>query len=301
VVQQISSVGISPRTDGEEPIYAPTAADIHAALEQVLGSHAFRAADSQRAFLRFVAEEAIAGRSKKIKEYSIAIEALGRGTDFDPRLDPIVRTQARKLRARLALYYETEGNSDAIRIALRKGSYVPVFQCAEDATTSPDESLVSREDGVILALCAAAFQALRHREQQLAARDGRASLAVFPLVAASGEPGERILGDSLFGALIESLSCVPDLQIVRGTPGVTPEKSAVREIGRTLHVRSVLTGTLSKAGNRITVRVQLRNAGDGACLWSGSYEGDACDAQRLEREIAGEVIDVLHPGTSTKR
>jgi TolB-like protein len=300
-VEQISSAGISPRIAGEEPTCAPTAAEIQAALKQVLGSHAFRVADSQRAFLRFVAREEMAGRGKEIKEYSIAIEAFGRGTEFDPRLDPIVRTQARKLRARLALYYKTEGSGDAVRITLRKGSYVPVFHRAEAFASSPDENQTSREDGVILALCAAAFQALRHREQQIAARDGRASLAVFPLVAASGEPGERILGDSLFGALIESLSCVPDLQIVRGTPGVTPEKSAVREIGRTLHVRSVLTGTLSKAGNRITVRVQLRNAGDGACLWSGSYEGDACDAQRLEREIAGEVIDVLHPGTSTKR
>ena len=69
----------------------------------------------------------MAGRSEKLKEYSIGVEVFDRETSFDPRTDPIVRVQARRLRARLTRYYEEEGRHEEIRIELPKGSYAPVF------------------------------------------------------------------------------------------------------------------------------------------------------------------------------
>ena len=72
-----------------------------------------------------------------LKEYVIATEALGREGSFDPRLDPIVRTEARKLRARLAKYYQTEGSSDPLRVEFPKGSYVPFFMRCRHSGSGP--------------------------------------------------------------------------------------------------------------------------------------------------------------------
>lgn len=100
---------------------------IAAELERLLASRTFRAAQAQKKFLAYIVEQVLVGQADLLKEYVIATDALGRDVSFDPRLDPIVRTEARKLRARLAKYYEAEGANNPVRIELRKGSYVPLF------------------------------------------------------------------------------------------------------------------------------------------------------------------------------
>ncbi|HMF76085.1 MAG TPA: hypothetical protein VK604_10525 [Bryobacteraceae bacterium] len=70
--------------------------EIREELQRVLGSHTFRFAHGQQTFLKYTVQEVLAARGYLIKEYLIGTEALGRGEAFDPRLDPIVRTQARK-------------------------------------------------------------------------------------------------------------------------------------------------------------------------------------------------------------
>lgn len=111
--------------------------EIRGELEKILSSRTFRAAQGQRRFLAYTVEKAVSGYGHLIKEYVIGTEAFGREESFDPRLDPIVRTEARKLRARLAKYYQTEGKNDSVRIELRKGSYVPVFHEAVDTCSIP--------------------------------------------------------------------------------------------------------------------------------------------------------------------
>src|SRR5215471_10545815 len=97
-------------------------------LSQVLTSASFANVDRLKRFLRFVVEEALAGRGENIKEYSIGVDVFDREGSFDPRTDPIVRVEARRVRARLARYYEEEGRYDEFRIELPKGGYTPQFQ-----------------------------------------------------------------------------------------------------------------------------------------------------------------------------
>jgi TolB-like protein len=107
-------------------------------LARILASRTFRAAQGQRKFLAYTVEKVIAKDANLIKEYVIGTEAFGRDPSFDPRLDSIVRTEARKLRARLAKYYETEGREQRLRVGFRKGSYVPFFhEVAEVAHDVP--------------------------------------------------------------------------------------------------------------------------------------------------------------------
>jgi Tol biopolymer transport system component len=79
-------------------------------------------------FLRFLSERHLEGHDNQLKESVIAVEVFGRKTDHDPSQDSIVRTEAGRLRARLAEYYLGEGQDDGIVIELPKGGYIPVFR-----------------------------------------------------------------------------------------------------------------------------------------------------------------------------
>src|ERR1700682_1431993 len=104
------------------------AADIKSELEQILRSRAFIQSHRIRRFLQFVVEESLLGQPHRLKEYLIGLEVFDRREAFDPRVDSIVRVEARRLRNKLEEYYRTEGQEDPVRVLLRKGSYVPIFE-----------------------------------------------------------------------------------------------------------------------------------------------------------------------------
>jgi serine/threonine-protein kinase len=78
-------------------------------------------------FLRFAVEKVLSGRTSELKEYAIGVEVFDRRPDYDPRLDPVVRVEARRLRAKLSEYYDRHAGPGELRIRLPKGSYVPEF------------------------------------------------------------------------------------------------------------------------------------------------------------------------------
>src|SRR5215475_10400224 len=105
-------------------------------LNRILASRAFRQADRLKRFLTYIVEETIAGRGERLKEFAVGMEVFGKDDSFDPRNDPIVRVQARRLRAQLALYYREEGQEDELVIELPKGGYAPVFRSAKETSVS---------------------------------------------------------------------------------------------------------------------------------------------------------------------
>lgn len=94
-------------------------------LDAVLDSGIFTVSSNAARLLRFVCERHFSGHP--ITEYDIAIHALGRRSDFDAQKDSIVRVEAHRLRKRLQEYYETEGASHPVKIALCRGQYAPRF------------------------------------------------------------------------------------------------------------------------------------------------------------------------------
>lgn len=126
---------------GLEPLDGEPAADIRAGLARILASDAFRAAPQLSAFLAFIVERAVAGRGAELKGYTIAVEAFGRSTDFDPQSDPIVRVEAGRLRRALAQYYAGDGIADPVRITIPVGAYVPAFERVEVVPARQSSSL----------------------------------------------------------------------------------------------------------------------------------------------------------------
>jgi tetratricopeptide (TPR) repeat protein len=111
--------------------------EVSAALGRILATPAFVRSARLAQFLRFAVEQRLSGRTDPLKEIEVGIEVFGRGPDFDPRVDPIVRVQARLLRFKLHEYYETVGKTDPIRIDLPKGSYLPAFSGEVSAPPLP--------------------------------------------------------------------------------------------------------------------------------------------------------------------
>ena len=101
--------------------------EVNAALGRILATPAFVRSPRLAQFLRFAVEQRLSGRTDAPKEIEVGVQVFGRGTDFDPRMDPVVRVQARLLRFKLHEYYETVGQDDPVRIDLPKGSYLPEF------------------------------------------------------------------------------------------------------------------------------------------------------------------------------
>ena len=77
---------------------------IQAQLERILNSSTFREAGRLKRFLQFIVEEALGGRADQLKEYVVGVQVFDKKDSFDPRTDPIVRVQARRLRAMLERY-----------------------------------------------------------------------------------------------------------------------------------------------------------------------------------------------------
>src|SRR2546430_2271745 len=96
-------------------------------LEAVLASGIFHRAPNLAQLLTYVCAKYFEGAAEQIKEYNIAVDALGRPADFDQKRDSIVRVEAHRLRKRLREYYDTEGADHALRIDIPPGQYAPRF------------------------------------------------------------------------------------------------------------------------------------------------------------------------------
>jgi hypothetical protein len=103
----------------------------------VLASESFARSEQLRAFLSFVCEMEIAGRTAELTEYLIGVNALGRPPDYSPLGDSSVRTRAYELRQRLNRFYSVENPDASVRIELPKGSYAPDFHVRTAAPTPP--------------------------------------------------------------------------------------------------------------------------------------------------------------------
>jgi TolB-like protein len=138
-----------------------------AQVEAICASRGFARSENMKRLLRFLAAEAMAGRSSALTATAIARSALGRGPNFDPRIDPVVRVEAARLRRLLADYAANEGREDPFVVSLPAGAYLLVRQPRElgavtgsvgvepaqpEARIEPDASPLARQRGRFLGL-----------------------------------------------------------------------------------------------------------------------------------------------------
>jgi len=246
-------------------------ADLHRSvverqLERVLASGSFRKCVQLSRFLRFTVDEALAGGNGASKETSIAVEIFGRRPDYDPGADPVVRVEARRLRHKLAEYYEREGREDPVRIEMPKGGYLPVFEIQDKLP-------------------------LGHA--------GPRSIAVLPFADRSPERALEGLSDGLTARLIAKLAACDGLRVVSSTSVFQFKNCArdARKIGEELNAGLILEGNLRHAGERFRCDTQMVSSADGLHLWAGSFDSGAGDAFAVEDEFADLIARGVREAT----
>jgi serine/threonine-protein kinase len=245
---------------------------IRTQLERILGSDGFARSERMSRFLRFIVEETLAGRGGELKEYCLGVEVFDRRDSFDPRTDPVVRGEARRLRFKLKEYYEGEGRSDGVRLTLPKGSYVPQFSFS---------SLHS--------------EARLDRFVEPPAASRKKGIAVLPFVNLSPDRDNEYFSDGLTEEIINALTKLPGLCVVARTSvfQLKGKTYDVRKLKERLNVDTVMEGSVRRAGERLRIAVQLVNAGDGYHLWSETYEREMSDIFAIQEEIARSIVTTL--------
>ena len=111
--------------------------DVNASLERILTSEQFVKSPQLSRFLRFCVDQSLEGRQEYLKEQVLGTEVFRRASPFDPRLDPIVRVEARRLRSKLDEYYAGPGRMDSLMISFQRGDYVPRFMYVQATAERP--------------------------------------------------------------------------------------------------------------------------------------------------------------------
>ncbi len=156
---------------------------------------------------------------------------------------------------------------------------------------------------LILALAALVYLPGRHASQVAAGSvlpdpaEGSAvsSIAVLPFADMSAERDQEYFADGMAEEIINALTQVEGLRVVARTSAFAFKSSDtdVREIGRTLGVRTVLEGSVRKSGNRVRVTAQLISAENGYHLWSQTYEREVSDIFAIQDEISRAIASAL--------
>jgi len=113
--------------------------DIKLQLARILSSDLFGKSPQLSRFLRHCVEQTLIGRQDNLKEQLLGTDVFRRNP-FDPRLDPIVRVEARRLRAKLDDYYASHGATDPIIISFQRGDYIPRFIHVDPSADKPVKS-----------------------------------------------------------------------------------------------------------------------------------------------------------------
>jgi len=121
------------------------------------------------------------------------------------------------------------------------------------------------------------------------------SIAVLPLVNTSGDPNNDYLSDGISEGVMHSLSQLPQLRVMARTSSFHYRGADVdpQKVGRDLHVRAVLTGTLAKHGDVLSIEAELVDAKNGAELWGEKFDRQVSGVSTIEEQIANDISDGL--------
>ncbi|MGK2962293.1 MAG: protein kinase domain-containing protein [Gemmatimonadaceae bacterium] len=132
-------------------------------------------------------------------------------------------------------------------------------------------------------------------DPSIPAADARQSIAVLPFANMSTDPENEFFADGIAEEIINALTKVRALDVVSRSSAFSFKKRTedVTEIGRKLNVRTVLEGSVRKAGNRLRVTAQLIDVATRYHLWSERYDRELADVFAIQDEIATNIVNAL--------
>jgi adenylate cyclase len=122
-----------------------------------------------------------------------------------------------------------------------------------------------------------------------------ASIAILPFTNMSGDPEQEYFSDGITEDIITDLSKIAGLTVIARNSSFTYKGRAVdvRAVGRELGVRSVLEGSIRRAGNRVRITAQLIDATSGGHLWADRYDRDLTDIFEVQDDVTQRIVAAL--------
>jgi TolB-like protein len=277
----------------------PTSAMVRAELERVLASDGFVNSERLSRFLCFTVEKTLAAEADQLKEYLLGVEVFDRGAAFDPRMDPIVRVEARRLRAKLDEYNAGAGHESEVRIVCRKGSYVPTFEASAPELV-PAVRRPMRRAAWWLAAVGLALGVGYWAWSRTGGHADALSIAVLPMDAIAADRGGSDLADGVAEALSVELARDPAWRVVawsnvlryRQEHGHAPARP-LQEVARDLNAEMIVALSVEGRDGRARVTALLLDPKSSYKGWSRSYERSTVDGLAMERELAQVIAEEL--------
>jgi TolB-like protein len=269
-------------------------------LDKILSSERFVNANRISNLLRYVVEEALAGRRDRIKAFSIAQDVFGRDVNFDQQRDPIVRVEASRLRKCLVDYYESPGLDSTFLIDIPKGGYAPTFtkhKAPENSArrwTPRPLALV----GLAVLMCLLVFWSgwrLINSSSPQEVGSPSAFLAVLPLTYSVDDVRAGHLADSFVDSTITLLARLPDLSVMAHASMMEfdQERVSIRLLKEEFGVTHVLRGSIETLQDGLRVRIQLVDTETSETVWSESLDGSLSNVWELQDELAINLLNAL--------
>jgi TolB-like protein len=269
--------------------------DVLEQLARLLSSSGFTRNERMSRFLRFLVERHLQGRDDEIKESVIAVEVFNRKPDYDPKQDSIVRTEAGRLRARLAEYYAGEGRAEPIIIELPKGAYIPTFRRGQPDPEVRPTRVAGRRHMWALAAAAVVVAAVAWGWWSVRREPTPIPIAVLPLESLSPNPADAYFADGLTDEVIRNLSVVEGLAVRSRTSAFTfkNKSPSAHEAGRALEADYLLEGSVLRAGQQLRINAQLIRVRDDVPVWSARFDRKVTDVFAIQDEISRGIVNEL--------
>ena len=276
-------------------------------LERLLTSPSLRDSDYLKRFLRYIVEHTLAGEGDALKEYRLGVEVFDRDASFDPKIDPVVRMTARRLRAKLTEHYENGGLGATLRIEVPKGRYAACFVQAPTPERSPEQASViprgrrlSLSAGAVLVIAALIAGGFYYRSREQAKRLTDKDTVV--LADFANNTGDAIFNDTLKTALSLSLRQSPFLNVLSDQQvaetlklmtrpadmKLTPE--VTRELCQRAGSKAYLAGSISSLGSKYVLGLKVVDCQTGDTL--ALEQGTAASKEKVLNAL-GEAASKL--------
>lgn len=290
---------------------------VRLALVRVLASGSFESSPQLCRFLTYLVNETLGGHQEHLKESVLGMEVFGRPPGYDPKLDGVVRAEARRLRAKLAEYYLNEGEEDEVVVEVPKGSYVPAFRLrAGNSTTdaaSASEAGSASENApdknhlrwwltaaALVAVIAGLLTWRTHTRSIGPKPSGPLVLAFLPIESPAGAGDfPPYLASGLTDVIKMELSQSAGLRVLASVPNSAVQESQgdYRKLGERLGAAFIARGSLISRAHSKVLHVELIRAADGTYEWSRDFELNQDNSSHPERDVVETVADTLHVNT----
>lgn len=253
--------------------------DIFYQLNRIFLHPDFNRSDILKKFLLFIVNETLVGNTHNLKEYTIAVNVLGRPASFDPQKSCIVRIHAKRLRHALSKYYTDQVTHDQIIIGIPKGKYVPVFTDRKQWGDKVELNEIYAGAGLN-----------SHSEP--------VTFTILPFTCINDDNSLKAFADNLCLQICASLMQVNKISVLayQAVKSLAEKYIDLREFGSLVGFNHIITGGIYYIKGIIRITIQMIECRSYRQIWSDVFE---CKASSNLFKIQDQIcIDIFREVTN---